>query len=796
MKRTILCTLFLLFICTLLPVHLYSENFKLTRVGEWGSAGFEDVFIQGNYAYCAAVYSGLSVFDIGDPASPVQVGACETPGVATSVFVHGTWAYLGADDAGLQVIDIGNPHAPVLVGSDETPDRARGIYVSGNHAYLAAEQGIYIYDISTPSAPVQTALYDALGATGEDVFVKENYAYAATGRFSRDAENKRLVILDIENPAAPTLETEAGTKLTGSYRGIHVHGDYAFLSTSSGLEVFNVSDTSEPTRVAEVAAASDEDQGYGVYITGNYAYLAKGEDGLQVFDISIPTSPAWVGQYTTPRLAKGVHVSGERAVLADAYGGMTVIDVSDPSQLTPLGRFDAQVYIGNLAIHGNLAFLTQGYFSGVISLDISNPAAPRFLGSVNAGIKAGTVKTDGRYVYVDVAHYEKLRIYDAHNPSMLQFMGTFADEFRLHFGEMQFAGDYLYLPRAVSGVALVDVSNRTAPRRRGSFKDGDIPVYDVYVQGRYAYVLVNDPWSPYSNNDDRRSGVQAADVSNPDAPVLMGQCLVEDNDVGDIYAWGDYVYVTALKNGLLVFDVSNPAKPVLVSRVEMENTAYLVCGAGKYIYVSDYRDKITALDASNPGNPAVSYVYPISAQAVDMTARGDYLYVATASGGKLVILKVEEVFKPRIDVSRNSIRIPRVIGDDNGFMISNGGTGSLPWELSVDKRWVNCSQVYGNDGDWVYVRLEKYEVPVFSPGIYTAKITITSPGATNSPKVVKVTYSKPPRSYETRVALPPAALRGPLRGERQGEAPPGPPIRGDWQRQFKRERTREKRRNI
>ena len=43
--------------------------------------------------------------------------------------------------------------------------------------------------------------------------------------------------------------------------------------------------------------------GEDVVVSGNYAYVANGEDGLQVIDVRNPAAPVRVGGYDTPGVA-------------------------------------------------------------------------------------------------------------------------------------------------------------------------------------------------------------------------------------------------------------------------------------------------------------------------------------------------------------------------------------------------------------------------------------------------------------------------------------------------------------
>ena len=68
--------------------------------------------VSGRHAFVADYSAGLQVIDIGEPASPVLVGACDTPGYAGELAVSGTLVFVADEGSGLQVIDVSDPAAP------------------------------------------------------------------------------------------------------------------------------------------------------------------------------------------------------------------------------------------------------------------------------------------------------------------------------------------------------------------------------------------------------------------------------------------------------------------------------------------------------------------------------------------------------------------------------------------------------------------------------------------------------------------------------------------------------------
>lgn len=118
------------------------------------------VDIVGNYAYVADGSRGLQVVNISNLSSPTLVGAAiATPAPAQSVCVQGQYLYLATATAGtgngLMVFDLTNPASPVNLSTLLTTGYARKVDAIGNLVYLASDNaGLMIIDVSNPRQPV------------------------------------------------------------------------------------------------------------------------------------------------------------------------------------------------------------------------------------------------------------------------------------------------------------------------------------------------------------------------------------------------------------------------------------------------------------------------------------------------------------------------------------------------------------------------------------------------------------------------------------------------------------------
>lgn len=124
------------------------------------------VDVQGDTAYIG-VGREFTVLDISTPAAPHEVGALDTPGLASGVAVAGGTAYVADGSAGLRYA-------------------ALGIFIVGTHAYVAdGAGGLRVLDVSNPAAPREAGYFQTYAA---GAYVAGDYTYIA-------GENSGLSIL-------------------------------------------------------------------------------------------------------------------------------------------------------------------------------------------------------------------------------------------------------------------------------------------------------------------------------------------------------------------------------------------------------------------------------------------------------------------------------------------------------------------------------------------------------------------------------------------------------------------------
>jgi hypothetical protein len=109
----------------------------------------------------------------------------------------------------------------------------------------------------------------------------------------------------------------------GSTEAIFVQGNYAYIGEGPRLTILDITNPASPTVMGNTAPMPGLVQ--DIYVSGNYAYLAGYSGGLRVINISNPGCPTEVGFYDSPGSALDVYLSGNHAYLADLSGGLFIL---------------------------------------------------------------------------------------------------------------------------------------------------------------------------------------------------------------------------------------------------------------------------------------------------------------------------------------------------------------------------------------------------------------------------------------------------------------------------------------
>ena len=123
--------------------------------------------------------------------------------------------------------------------------------------------------------------------------------------------------------AQQAQNVELVSQMGGCVYAVTLQGNYAYIGVGPRLVILNIADPAHPTMVGQTGVLPHVVE--GVAVAGNYAYVAAGESGLRIINVADPAYPSEVGFYVMPGWAYGVAVSGSYAYVADGNSGLVIL---------------------------------------------------------------------------------------------------------------------------------------------------------------------------------------------------------------------------------------------------------------------------------------------------------------------------------------------------------------------------------------------------------------------------------------------------------------------------------------
>jgi hypothetical protein len=220
----------------------------------------------------------MMMFSCEGGESDARISNPQGKGGSMARFALGTNHLYVVDDYAIKVYEISSNGALVFKKRVDAGFGIETIFVRGSDLFLGANDAMYTYDISAPDSPTFVSRYSHIFGC-DPVVVNGNFAYVTlrVGNVCRSAGTDALEIIDISDPASPTLMQSYNVNTP---YGLGIDGTTLFLCEGdNGMRVFNVSN---PTEIAEIK-----------HYTGIHAYdvipnggvlVMTGDDGIFQYD--------------------------------------------------------------------------------------------------------------------------------------------------------------------------------------------------------------------------------------------------------------------------------------------------------------------------------------------------------------------------------------------------------------------------------------------------------------------------------------------------------------------------------
>jgi hypothetical protein len=212
---------------------------------------------------------------------------------------------------------------------------------------------------------------------------------------------QELQVIALGTLPAPALVDALGMGVQG--RSVHVEGATLFWGDQATGEGTNGSlkilDATEPEAPVILGSVGMPGPPLDIASGGEHAYAVSQLEGLAIVDLADPTEPLLVGGLNTPGLESALDLAGDHVFITTSTA-LHAVDVSDPAAPQLVGTLELSTPASDVACHGNLALVTDGWNGQLFVVDITDPTAPYMRGPVDGPFGARCVTFLDPYAYV------------------------------------------------------------------------------------------------------------------------------------------------------------------------------------------------------------------------------------------------------------------------------------------------------------------------------------------------------------------------------------------------------------
>ncbi|MEO0297508.1 MAG: T9SS type A sorting domain-containing protein [candidate division WOR-3 bacterium] len=575
-----------------------------------------------------------------------------------------------------------------------------GEVISESITYVGAGTGFYIFDIRNPRSIQKIGEFQTLGLCVNSFSVYETLLCIPELYWGISLYN----ISNLRNPIF--ISRYSDSRHWGAVYEVQFDGRYAYVACDSGLRIVDFSNPQNPREVGNYN--TEEDAGFNLFISQNYAYLANGFGGLRIINVENPSQPYEVGRYVLSTPCEDVYVIDTLAFTSfeeGSIGGLVVLNISNPSSPIFVGRIDAGSHCFKLAINNNYAYLLTVDPTAVNIIDISRPESLKLLGRYRPpsqidplffgiGVKGNLCFTCMKYRFGG-----RFLVLDVSNPSSPVVSDSFG-EFLLSTWELSGCRNIIYTSHVPGGggISIFDISEPSQIRLIDTWKEDTAYYTQFKIDSNFLYT------AGYSRTNKKRV-FQIFDITTPENPRLIGYFETTGMGAG-VDKKGNYVYFIhsdmRRKYDLWVFDISEPSRPRIVATCSLPYPGKISI-SNNYCAIAGWTKGVIFVDISNPLNPfVISKVRTPVIAVYSLKFRFPYVYFVEVTGFGVVDASDPRnpilIFYDTLINRFNDVRAWGIDISENFAFLSAGPKGILVYDITNPRRPKLCG--FHRTFDW------------------------------------------------------------------------------------------------
>ncbi len=310
---------------------------------------------------------------------------------AYSILLDEPYLYLGEDD-GLSVFDVSIPTAPVIDNSYEMIAFGASLDLSGDTlCVIPGRSGLEFFNVADPTSPVH---YPNLLVCNKpyDMAVNGNYLFTT----DRATNNGAVLTLDISDPANTFVA--ASFTPPGEPDFIDADGTNLLITYYDGVQKWMLLDTSDPLNLSEITIQVAPDPINSIKLTADAVYIGTSFPEVHVFDYSVipPVNTVGIMLADDPQEL----TTGLDHLYVTTTSGIEILSLTDPLSPGYEGTYTPFDYQYFSEVAGDYLYIAGDSTLEVASL--ADPSNPVFEGSleVTTIYDLTELAIDGQYVFV------------------------------------------------------------------------------------------------------------------------------------------------------------------------------------------------------------------------------------------------------------------------------------------------------------------------------------------------------------------------------------------------------------
>ncbi|MCZ6766590.1 MAG: hypothetical protein O7D32_06625, partial [bacterium] len=181
----------------------------------------------------------------------------------------------------------------------------------------------------------------------------------------------------------------------GAANRLAVSESLLVTANSEGISIYHIENPGPPLKVVTASGTPAVD----VVVSGRYAYVAWGSNGLLIVDIANPTQARIVGERSIANgSANSIVVTGQYAFVGAFTFGLHIIDVQNPFAPVTIAVVPSQASTIGVFIDGGIAYVADSR-GGIRLVDVTDPTNPRSIGALPVAGSGSGVAVDAFFMY-------------------------------------------------------------------------------------------------------------------------------------------------------------------------------------------------------------------------------------------------------------------------------------------------------------------------------------------------------------------------------------------------------------